>query len=301
MSAAPPDVSIVFETENEQPGHRIRLVDGMRAWLRQTARSRVAEWIVVSTRPPSPEEKALLEQAPARWIEWPEGRYYGLKNRGIREARGKFIALADADVVPADDWLERALGVLEKADADVAMVTGRTRYLPGPFSREMAIAQLPNQEDEPHPTTHFLAHNVLLRPSIVSPMLFSGDTIRLGSDTHLAGRLLDSGYRLLYDPSLSTVHNYARRWSEIYRHCLVIGYSYERFALSTGEPRAKLLRDFLGRMRLLMERWRDLRRPVGLSRWRLPLSFFFFVFYSTALAHGIAQVQRGKPEPFAQW
>jgi glycosyltransferase involved in cell wall biosynthesis len=295
------DVSIVFETENEQPGHRIRLVDGMEAWLRQTARSRVAEWIIVSTRPPSPEEAAILRRAPARWIEWPEGRYYGLKNRGIREARGRFVALADADVVPADDWLERALEVLENAGPDAALVTGRTRYLPGVFSREMAIAQLPNQEDAPHATTHFLAHNVLLRPSIVNPMLFSGDTIRLGSDTHLAGRLLEAGYRLLYDPSLLTVHNYARRWTEIYRHCLVIGYSYESFGLSTGEPRARLLRDFLGRLRILMERWRILRRPMGLSVWRLPLSFSFFVFYSTALAHGIALAQRGKAEPFAEW
>ena len=301
MSAKAPDVSIVFETENEQPDHRIRLVDGMEAWLRQTARSRVAEWIVVSTRPPSPKELEILRRAPARWIEWPEGRYYGLKNRGIREARGRFVALADADVVPADDWLERALAALEDAGPDAALVTGRTRYLPGLFSREMAIAQLPNQEDTPHATTHFLAHNVLLRPSIVSPMLFSGDTIRLGSDTHLADRLLQAGYRLLYDPSLSTVHNYARRWTEIYRHCLVIGYSYERFGLSTGEPRSKLLRDFIGRMRILMERWRALRRPMGLSRWRLPLSFSFFVLYSTALAQGIAQAQRGKPEPFARW
>jgi glycosyltransferase involved in cell wall biosynthesis len=301
MSSIPPDVSIVFETENEQPHHRIRLTDGMGAWLRQTARSRVFEWIVVSTRPPSSEEEAILRRAPARWIEWPEGRYYGLKNRGIREARGRFVALADADAVPADDWLERALEVLENAGPDVVLVTGRTRYLPGLFSREMAIAQLPNQEDAPHATSHFLAHNVLLRPSIVSPMLFSGDTIRLGSDTHLAGRLVQAGYRLLYDPSLSAVHNYGRNWSGIYRHCLVLGYGYERFRQSTGEPRARLLRDFAGRMRVLLERWRTLRGPLGLSVMRLPLSLSFFLLYSTALAHGMAQAQRGRPEPFAPW
>jgi len=295
------DVSVVFETENEQPNHRIRLTDVMAAWLRQTARSRVAEWIVVSTREASPEEEVLLGKAPARWIRRPEERYYNLKNQGILQARGRFVALADADAVPADDWLERALGVLENASPDVALVTGRSRFQAGPFCREMAIAQLPNQEDRPQETTHFLAHNVLLRPSVVGPLLFSGGTIRLGPDTHLAGRLLKAGYRLLYDPSLLVVHNYARRSTEIYRHCLVIGYAFESFRQSSGEPGAGLVWDFFGRIRLLMARWQTLRGPLGMSLWRFPLSLIFFVFYSTALAHGIAMARQGKPEPFALW
>ena len=142
-----PDISVVFETENEEPNHRIRLTDVMGSWLRQTARARVAEWIVVSPRRATPEETALLARAPARWIEKAGTRYYGLKNEGIRLARGRFIALADSDALPADDWLERALEVLERSDPGVALLTGRSRYLPGPFPREMVIAQLPNHAD----------------------------------------------------------------------------------------------------------------------------------------------------------
>jgi glycosyltransferase involved in cell wall biosynthesis len=301
MSTTIADVSVVFETENEEPYHRIRLPDVMGSWLRQTAGSRVGEWIVVSSRPPSLEETALLRQAPARWIECPEERYYGLKNRGIREARGRFVALADADALPADDWLERALGVLEHADPDVALVTGRTRYLQGPFSRELAIAQLPNQEDRQHATTHFLAHNVLLRSAIVRPMLFSGDAIRLGSDTHLAGRLLDGGFRLLYEPSLRVVHNYSRRWTEIYAHCVVIGYAFGRFQQDAGEPQPNLLKDLVGRVRLLISRWRALRRSLSIPFCRLPLSIFFFVFYAVALADGLGRARRDGPEPFARF
>jgi hypothetical protein len=301
MSSPVPDVSVVFETENEEPNHRIRLTDVMASWLRQTARSRVAEWIVVSTRPASPEENVLLQKAPARWIERPGTRYYGLKNDGIRQARGRFIALADSDAFPADDWLERALEVLERSDPRVALVTGRTRYLPGPFSREMAIVQLPNQADLPHDTTHFLAHNVLLRPDIVRPLLFAGDEIRLGSDTHLAGRLIETGCRIRYDPSLLVTHNYSRRWSEIYRHCVVIGYAYGSFQQHAGARQSNLLLDFVGRVRLLVARWRELRRPLESPLWRLPLSLFFFLLYSTALAHGQHMARRGKQEPFARF
>jgi glycosyltransferase involved in cell wall biosynthesis len=301
MSSTGPDVSVVFETENEAPNHRIRLTDVMEAWLRQTGRSRVLEWIIVSPRRPSPEEAEILQKAPAQWIERAADRYYGLKNEGIRRARGRFVALADADALPADDWLERALDVIEQSEAEVALVTGRTRYLPGPFSREMAIVQLPNQEDMAHDTTHFLAHNVLLRADTVRPLLFSGDAIRLGSDTHLAGRLVEAGFRLRYDPSLRVTHNYSRRWTEIYGHCVVIGYAYGRFQQHTGEQHVNPLKDFIGRMRLLISRWRALRRPMEIPFWRLPLSLFFFGVYSTAVAHGLELAHRGRPEPFARF
>jgi glycosyltransferase involved in cell wall biosynthesis len=301
MSLPEPDVSVVFETENEAPNHRIRLTDAMESWLRQTARSRVAEWIVVSPRPASSEEAALLQKAPARWIERPGTRYYGLKNDGIRQTRGQFIALADSDVLPADDWLERALDVLERSDPSVALVTGRTRYLPGPFSRELAIAQLPNQADLPHDTTHFLAHNVLLRTDIVRPLLFCGDRVRLGSDTHLAGRLTETGYRLRYDPSLRATHNYSRHWTELYQHCVAIGYANGRFQEYMGEPHPNRLRDFAGRVRVLIARWREIRRPMGIPFRRLPLSLFFFAAYSTAVACGYEMAVRGKPEPFSRF
>ena len=301
MSSQEPDVSVVFETENDEPNHRIRLTDVMEAWLRQTAVARVAEWIVVSARPATPGEKTLLARAPARWIERSGTRYFGLKNDGIRQARGRFIALADADAVPADDWLETALAVLERSDPSVAILTGRTRYLPGPFSLELAIAQLPNQADRPHDTTHFLAHNALLRTEIVRSLLFSGDAIRLGSDTHLAGRLIEKGYRLRYDPSLRATHNYGRHWNELYRHAIVIGYALARFQEYTGDPHPNRLLDFAGRLRVLLARWREFRRPMGIPLRRLPLSVFFFAAYSLAVARGYETAVRCGPEPFARF
>jgi hypothetical protein len=301
VSSPEPDVSVVFETENDEPDHRIRLTDVMASWLRQTALARVAEWIVVSSRTATPEEKALLARAPARWVERSGTRYFGLKNEGIRQARGRFIALADSDALPADDWLEIALEVLERSDPSVAILTGRTRYLPGPFSLEMAIAQLPNQADRPHDTTHFLAHNALLRTEVVRSLLFSGDAIRLGSDTHLAGQLIETGYRLRYDPSLRVTHNYGRHWNELYRHCVVIGYAFGRFQEHIGRPHPNRLWDFAGRLRVLLARWREFRRPLRIPLWRLPLSFFFFAFYSLAAARGYEMAVRGRPEPFARF
>jgi hypothetical protein len=297
----PADVSLVFETANDQPDRRIRFADVVEAWKRQTRGDRMLEWLVVAIRDPTPAETDLLSGVPIRWLVRPELVYFQQKNAGLAEARGAFIAFADSDALPAQDWLERALGVLENADPDVALVAGRSRYLPGPFSREMELAQLGEHTGDPHDTTAFLAHNVLLRSDAVRASgFFRADTIRLGSDSDLAGRLREAGYRLRYEPGLRATHNYSRRWNNLYRACVGTGYSYGRFQQHVGRPHPNRLWDFAGRMRVLLARWRQSRRLVGLPIWRFPLSFLFFVMYSVAVAHGYELAVRGKPRPAAK-
>ncbi len=295
------DVSLVFETSNDRPGRRIRFADVVEAWKRQTRADRVLEWLVVASRNPTPAEADLLSGVPLRWLVRPELVYFQQKNAGIAEARGAFVAFADSDALPARDWLERALDVLERAGPGAALVAGRSRYLPGLFSREMELAQLGEQTEDPHDTKHFLAHNVLLRADAVRAAgLFRGDTIRLGSDSDLAERLLQAGFRLRYEPALAAMHNYSRKWSNLYRNCVRTGYAYGRFQQHLGKPHPNRLWDFAGRMRVLLRRWRRSRRSVGLPLWRFPLSFLFFVLYCAAIAHGYELAIRGTPGPTAR-
>jgi hypothetical protein len=293
-----PDVSLVFETANDRPGRRIRLAEVVGAWRRQSRADRILEWIVVSSEDPAPAVRGLFEGLPVRWIVRPDLQYYQQKNAGIAQAAAPFVALADADALPGEDWLERALEAFARAAADVALVTGRSRYLPGPFSREMAIAQMPNQANHPCDTTHFLAHNVMLRAGIVRSFgPFSRDANRLGPDTELAGRLIAAGYRLRYEPALRATHNSHRRLTGLYRSCVLTGYAFGRFQLEAGGPRPNRLPDFAGRVRLLLARWRRDRLSLGIPLWRLPLSALFFVAYSAASARGYGLALRGKPKP----
>jgi glycosyltransferase involved in cell wall biosynthesis len=293
-----PDVSVVFETENESDGHGIRLSDVLLAWKRQSRRDRVLEWIVVAPRSPSEEEAGLLEGEPARWILRPDLRYYAQKNLGISESRGEWIALADSDAEPETDWLARALDALEAGGPSTALVTGKSTYRRGPFSRELALCQLPNQDLAAGDTTHFLAHNVLMRRGAVAPLLFSGGHIRLGSDTHLADRLKAGGWTLRYEPAARVTHNYGRL-SEMYLHCVVIGYSNAKFEAHVGErPRPAWL-DAIGRFRVLAGRLRRLRRAVGIPLARVPISLAFLAAYSLMVGVGYRRFHRGLPEPFA--
>lgn len=297
----PADVSLVFETANDQPHRRIRFADVVAAWKGQTRADRVLEWLVVSPREETPAEKDLLAGAPVRWLVRPGLAYYAQKNAGLAEARGALVAFADADALPAGDWLERALDVLDKADPDVALVAGRSRYLSGPFSLEMALAQLGEQTDDPHETNQFLGHNLLLRADAVRAAgHFEGDTIRLGSDSDLAGRLAEAGYRLQYEPAMRATHHYDPTWSNVYRISAGTGYALGRFQKHLGGRPPNRIWDFAGRMRVLLSRWRESHRALGLSLWRFPLSVLFFVMYSVAFGYGYDRAMRGKRKPFAR-
>jgi hypothetical protein len=292
------EVSLVLETSNVRPWHRIGIPDVVRAWRRQTRADCIREWIVVSAAGAPPGNRELFDGLPVRRLELSDAAYYRQKNAGFAAATCPLVVLADSDVLPAPDWLERAIAALERADARVALVTGRSRYLPGPFAREMALAQMPNHSSDGGDVTHFLAHNVLLRAALVRPLgPFREEAIRLGPDTDLAERLIAGGYRLLYDPHLAATHDSHRRLTGLYRSSVLTGYAFGLFERSAGRPGRGPLRSFAGRVRVLALRLRRGRRDLGIPVRRLPLSLVFCVAYAAAFERGRALALAGRPKP----
>ena len=289
-------MTLVFETANDRPDRRIRFADVVKAWKRQTRADRVLEWLVVAGREPTPFESNLLAGSPIRWLVRPDLAYFQQKNAGLAEARGAFVAFADSDALPDEDWLERALDTIEREGPAVALVAGRSRYLRGRFSREMELAQLGEQSELPHDTRYFLAHNALVRTEAVRAAgLFRGDAIRLGSDSDLAERLAAAGYRLRFEPSLRATHNFSGQWRRLYRVSVGTGHAYGLFQKHLGNPDRGSLRDFAGRMRVLLGRWRRARRSVEIPLWRFPISLLFFAAYCLAVRRGYSRAIRGKP------
>jgi hypothetical protein len=298
------DVTIVLETETSGDGARLGFQDALAGIRLQTRLDRIAEVLVVDGSAAGGRRDGLLQSefpVPLRWLDRPGVRYYDLKNAGIAESKGRWVILTDSDTALAPDYVDRAVTALETAQPDVAAITGRTRYLAGPFSLELAVAQLPNQEDRPGDTTHFLAHNVVFRGDVIRATEFRGGHIRLCPDTDLAGRLIATGHRIRYDPSLSVRHNYAHSWKELWAHCEVIGYHDARFQAFLGSRVRGAARDAVGRFRVLVRRLGQLRRSVGIPLARVPASVAFFAAYSVAVSRGYAAFLRGEREPFADF
>ena len=66
----------------------------------------------------------LSEFAELKCVALEDGRYYELKNRGVREASGDLVVLVDSDVVPEPDWLAQLL--LPFQDPTTMATTGHT-------------------------------------------------------------------------------------------------------------------------------------------------------------------------------
>lgn len=295
MTAA--DVSLVIETENEQEHRRIRLADNVAAWRSQTAQDRILEWIIVAQRPIRAEEERILAQMPYRWVVRPGASYYEQKNAGIDLTRGRFILLADSDDRPDAGWLAQALQSLEAAPPDVALVTGRTRYDRGPFSREMTIAHFPFQEQDVRDVLTVGAGNSLSVGDVLRRFRFEGDHIRHGPDVDLAYRMRDEGLRVVYDPRLRMTHNYTDRLADLWGHVAMKGHAFALYAAFRGQRRRSPLRDAIGRYRVLLARLYRLRAATEIPPWRLPLSAAFYAWYVVAAGYGYGLGSRHRAAP----
>jgi glycosyltransferase involved in cell wall biosynthesis len=296
-----PDVSLVFETDNNWEHRRIRLVDVVDMWKRQTAAARILEWLVVATRPICPEEERALADLPYRWIVQPDAAYYAQKNAGIAQSRGMYLALVDSDERPEPDWLDQALAAMEAAPAEVAVIAGRTGYDHGPFSMEMTVAHFPFQHPNASDVLYVGGGSSLFRGDVLRRFLFEGEHIRHGADVDLALRLRQAGYRVVYDPSAKMTHNYTDHLGDLWAHVVMKGHAFALYSEFRGRRRRHPVIDAVGRFRALIRRLGELRRSLEVPFLRLPLSAVFFAWYVVAAGHGYALGLRGKPVPSSRF
>jgi glycosyltransferase involved in cell wall biosynthesis len=131
-------------------------------------------------------------------------------NAGWRVARGRHVAIIEADVEPAPDWLETCLGVLE-AEPEVWAVGG---FLETP-REDPWIARLAGYEIErkfaskPREAKHLTSANVLYRREafeVAGP--FDERLVNASLDSVFNGRLSRAGKRLVYEPRARVRHHY---------------------------------------------------------------------------------------------
>ena len=126
----------------------------------------------------------------------------GARNLGIRHARGEFIAIFDDDVEVKDQTLlSRAVALAQKLPDWGAI--GFRQLRPGGEPHEMQ----PVVSVMPCYTGVFLGYGHLLRASALKQVgPFESLFGFYYEEMELSLRLLDAGYSIIYDPSLSVTH-----------------------------------------------------------------------------------------------
>jgi glycosyltransferase involved in cell wall biosynthesis len=134
-----------------------------------------------------------------------------------RVARGSILAFIDDDAYPAEDWLDRALKVLD--DPSVHAVGGpgltppgsswrerlggavyESRAGSGPFRRRF-VGESPARAAEDLP-----AYNFVVRRDALRAVGGWGSTFYGGEDTKLCLALVKGGFLLRYDPRVRVYH-----------------------------------------------------------------------------------------------
>ena len=144
--------------------------------------------------------------------------YFEMKNRGVREATGDIIVLADADVVPEPGWLEAIVEAIEAwADvvAGMSLFRTATRDSDDPFMQlaaSISWALLGTSADPRSDDVHFQAHNVAFRASFARAHPFRTDIRHRMAGVFLPAELKAAGARLRFQPAQKVAHSFDPRW-----------------------------------------------------------------------------------------
>lgn len=165
--------------------------------------------------------------ARVRVIAKPNGGEASALNAGWREARGRYVAIVEADVEPAETWLETCLEVLER-EPDAWAVGG---YLETP-PEDPWVARLAGYEVEhrfatkPRDAIHLTSANVVYRREafeVAGP--FDERLVNASLDSVFNARLARAGKRLVYEARARVRHHYKTTLLGYLRRT----YAYARF------------------------------------------------------------------------
>lgn len=228
MPSLPFPVSLLIPYRQRQS----HLTTQLAWWKRQFARSSAYEVLLIEVdEKPSEWLRQALSNTPIRYIHFPcSGTFHKTRalNLGLQQARGRFVAPLDVDLIPIQNTLDRHLQIAERSPQ--LLVTGyrvmhasETVDLDG---LETALEQATiAPEDQP---TALWKHLIRAERFGVVPLFERDRLLRLGGwdeafigwggeDQDMIERYLQDGRSLCRCPDLvylHLAHDRSRQWSE---------------------------------------------------------------------------------------
>lgn len=196
----------------------------LQALRRQT---RLPDEILVVDDGSQDETARLAETFSARLLKQNHSGPAAARNLGIRHAKGDILLLTDADCVPAPDWVAEMLRPF--ANPQVAGVKGAYRT----HQRE-AIARLAQVEFEERydllqksAQIDFIdTYSAAFRASVLQQTggFDPAFPLAVSEDAELSYRLVEAGYKLVFNPQALVHHQHPRTWSAYLRRKIKFGY-----------------------------------------------------------------------------
>ena len=165
---------------------------------------------------------------------------YAARNRGLRQARGIYVAFTDADCLPAPDWLEKGLAAAGR-HPDAGVLAGRIELFEEGETEGPAFSDYERLFSFPQAYAargNCATANWISRRTVFQEFGGFDERLKSGGDRQMALRIRDAGLPLIHAPDMLVLHPVrASRGSLVRKRQRLSGGRWER----TGTP-ARLLR-----------------------------------------------------------
>jgi len=137
------------------------------------------------------------------------------RNKGILNAKGKYIAFTDADCIVHKEWLANIIKPLE--GKKIGIVGGKTSTIPGANYIEQFCEKIHNHElSLKRKRPRAVSLNWASRKEVLQELgMFDEDFIR-AQDTELSFRVFKAGYKFEYEPNAIVYHKEASTYKELF-------------------------------------------------------------------------------------
>jgi GT2 family glycosyltransferase len=185
------------------------------------------ELIVVDSASTTDATAAVADELGVRHVRVAEPGLARARNAGIRASRNPLVAFTDDDCFPDDGWLSAAARAFD--GPDVGLVTGRVRSnRPASesnstleASERRVIAGVTDPAGLGHGANMVFRREALESIGGFDERLGAGTPTRSAEDVDAFFRVLDAGWKLVYEPGASVLHD---QWRE--GESLALRYAY---------------------------------------------------------------------------
>jgi glycosyltransferase involved in cell wall biosynthesis len=216
-----PTISVVVPARNAEQA----LARLMAALDRQTLGAGAFETIVADDASRDG-TAAVARAAGARVVSVPARRgSYAARNLALGAAGAGVLAFADADCVPADDWLEQGLADLDRLGADIlgGRIAARPATDPG-VSELIDLARSLDQRRCVEDAGYAATANLFVRRTVIEHIGPFNGRLMSGGDIEFSLRATAAGYRLAYSDGASVAHPLRTRPAQLVRKGLRTGF-----------------------------------------------------------------------------